>query len=134
MARVNVYLPDELAELVRGACPGLNVSGVLQAGLRELLGCDHATALDAAPAQGVRATGTSATGAGGSDVSPTQGERVTRPPRSPCCDLGEHLRCADGAAIACRCSCHLSRPAPRERGQDPGRPPFAGAPRVSALP
>ncbi len=34
MARLNVYLPDELAELVRDRLPGVNVSQVhLDAGL-----------------------------------------------------------------------------------------------------
>jgi hypothetical protein len=41
-ARMNVTLPDELAELVRSALPGLNVSGVLQRALQELVECDHA--------------------------------------------------------------------------------------------
>jgi post-segregation antitoxin (ccd killing protein) len=35
MARVNVYLPDELAERARAA--GLNISGVVQEGLRGAL-------------------------------------------------------------------------------------------------
>jgi hypothetical protein len=39
--RVNVYLPDELAEAVRDELPGVNVSGVLQEALRGLLACDH---------------------------------------------------------------------------------------------
>lgn len=39
--RVNVYLPDELAESVRGALPGVNVSAVLQESLRRLLNCAH---------------------------------------------------------------------------------------------
>ncbi len=41
-ARVNVTLPDELAELVRRKLPGLNVSGVLQQALAELVECPHA--------------------------------------------------------------------------------------------
>ncbi len=41
-ARVNVTLPDELAELVRRELPGLNVSGVLQRALAELVECPHA--------------------------------------------------------------------------------------------
>lgn len=39
--RINVTLPDELAALVRDRLPGLNVSGVLQAALRELVECPH---------------------------------------------------------------------------------------------
>ena len=31
------------------------------------------------------------------------------PGRSSNCMLGEHGRCQDGAAIACRCSCHFRR-------------------------
>lgn len=41
MARINVTLPDELAEIVRREMPGLNVSGVLQDALRERVDCDH---------------------------------------------------------------------------------------------
>lgn len=41
MARLNVTMPDELAELVRREMPGLNVSGVLQEALRDRLVCDH---------------------------------------------------------------------------------------------
>ena len=41
-ARMNVTLPDELAELVRRELPGLNVSGVLQRALAELVDCEHA--------------------------------------------------------------------------------------------
>jgi hypothetical protein len=41
MARVNVTMPDELAVLVREQLPGLNVSGVLQGALRELVDCAH---------------------------------------------------------------------------------------------
>lgn len=41
-ARMNVTLPDELAELVRRELPGLNVSGVLQRALAELVDCAHA--------------------------------------------------------------------------------------------
>jgi hypothetical protein len=40
-ARINVTLPDELAELVRREMPGLNVSGLLQQALRELVECPH---------------------------------------------------------------------------------------------
>ncbi len=40
--RVNVYLPDELAERVRTELPELNVSGKLQEALREALDCHHA--------------------------------------------------------------------------------------------
>lgn len=36
MARINVYLPDELAQRVKGA--GINVSNVTQQALREALG------------------------------------------------------------------------------------------------
>jgi post-segregation antitoxin (ccd killing protein) len=39
MARVNIYLPDELAERARAA--GLNVSGVTQNALREALAADE---------------------------------------------------------------------------------------------
>jgi len=42
MARMNVSVPDELVALVREQLPGLNVSGVLQEGLRARLGCNHA--------------------------------------------------------------------------------------------
>jgi hypothetical protein len=42
-ARINVTLPDELAELVRREMPGLNVSGVLQRALSELVECPHET-------------------------------------------------------------------------------------------
>ncbi|MGH9042655.1 MAG: hypothetical protein ACRDZ3_20765 [Acidimicrobiia bacterium] len=41
MARVNLSLPDELAELVHHELPDLNVSRVLQDALRALLRCDH---------------------------------------------------------------------------------------------
>jgi hypothetical protein len=41
MARVNVSIPDELVALVREKLPGLNVSGVLQEGLRAMLKCTH---------------------------------------------------------------------------------------------
>lgn len=41
-ARVNVTLPDELAELVRREMPGLNVSAVLQRALSALVECPHA--------------------------------------------------------------------------------------------
>lgn len=41
MARLNVYVPDELAGLVRERLPGLNVSKVLRRALSGLLACDH---------------------------------------------------------------------------------------------
>lgn len=40
-ARMNVTLPDELAELVRREMPGLNVSAVLQRALSDLVECRH---------------------------------------------------------------------------------------------
>jgi hypothetical protein len=40
-ARMNVTLPDELAELVRREMPGLNVSAVLQRALSDLIECRH---------------------------------------------------------------------------------------------
>lgn len=40
--RLNVYVPDELAASVKGRLPDLNVSALLQAALRDALGCDHA--------------------------------------------------------------------------------------------
>ena len=39
--RLNVTVPDRLIERVRDDLPGVNVSGVLQSALRELLECDH---------------------------------------------------------------------------------------------
>lgn len=39
--RLNVYVPDELAATVKGRLPDLNVSAVLQAALRNALGCEH---------------------------------------------------------------------------------------------
>lgn len=39
---MNVTMPVELAEMVRERFPGLNVSGVLQRALGELVRCDHA--------------------------------------------------------------------------------------------
>lgn len=55
MARVNVYLPDDLAERVRAA--GLNVSGITQDALRtELARLDTTVWLDAVaalPAAGI---------------------------------------------------------------------------------
>ena len=39
MARVNVYLPDDLAERVKEA--GLNISGLTQAALRSALAARH---------------------------------------------------------------------------------------------
>lgn len=41
--RLNVWVPDELAVTVREAMPGVNVSKVLQDGLRSLLKCGHET-------------------------------------------------------------------------------------------
>ena len=45
MARLNVYLPDELAELVRDRLPGVNVSQVLRGALSALLECHHVRAV-----------------------------------------------------------------------------------------
>jgi len=39
--RVNVTMPDELAVLVRESMPGLNLSGLLQDALRDLVQCPH---------------------------------------------------------------------------------------------
>lgn len=36
-----MWLPDELAALARDQLPGVNLSAVLQAGLRALVDCDH---------------------------------------------------------------------------------------------
>lgn len=41
MARLNVYLPDELAGEVKRRFPGLNVSETLQNALRALWECQH---------------------------------------------------------------------------------------------
>ena len=41
MTRVNVHLPNHLAEQVRAKLPGVNVSAVLQNALREMLECPH---------------------------------------------------------------------------------------------
>lgn len=41
MPRLNVWLPVELATTVRANLPSVNVSQVLQEGLRALLGCKH---------------------------------------------------------------------------------------------
>lgn len=41
MARVNLYVPDELLATVRDALPDLNASAVLQDGLRARLVCTH---------------------------------------------------------------------------------------------
>jgi hypothetical protein len=41
MARLSVYVPDELAELVREQLPGVNVSRLLQEQLRGRLECAH---------------------------------------------------------------------------------------------
>ena len=42
MARVNVYVPDELDATVRSKLPDINVSQVLQRGLQAALECRHA--------------------------------------------------------------------------------------------
>lgn len=42
MARMNVYLPDELDATVRAKLPDLNVSALLQRGLQAALECRHA--------------------------------------------------------------------------------------------
>lgn len=42
MPRRNVYLPDELADLVERELPDVNLSALLQQALQSLLGCDHA--------------------------------------------------------------------------------------------
>lgn len=39
--RLSVYVPDELAQEVRRALPGVNVSAALQGALRALLECNH---------------------------------------------------------------------------------------------
>lgn len=39
--RLSVYVPDELAQEVRRALPGVNISAALQGALRALLECDH---------------------------------------------------------------------------------------------
>lgn len=41
MARVSLTLPDELLELIRAHSPRINMSGVLQEGLRSRLKCEH---------------------------------------------------------------------------------------------
>jgi hypothetical protein len=41
MARVSLTLPDELLVLIRTQSPRVNLSGVLQEGLRARLKCDH---------------------------------------------------------------------------------------------
>jgi hypothetical protein len=41
MARVTVYLPDELEAMVRAELPGLNVSATLRKTLESLLSCSH---------------------------------------------------------------------------------------------
>lgn len=43
MARVTLWVPDELEAAVRGDLDGLNWSAVLQEGLRARLGCRHDT-------------------------------------------------------------------------------------------
>lgn len=51
--RLNVTVPDELWLAAKARAPGVNVSGVLQAGLRALLGCAHDRAVCAACAEEV---------------------------------------------------------------------------------
>ncbi len=41
MARVNVYLPDELAATLRAELPELNLSQLVQEAIRGVLGCSH---------------------------------------------------------------------------------------------
>lgn len=41
MARLNVYLPDELEATMRATLPGLNVSAVLRAAIESVLDCPH---------------------------------------------------------------------------------------------
>lgn len=41
MARLCVWVPDELAEVARQQLPGVNMSKILQEGLRARLGCRH---------------------------------------------------------------------------------------------
>lgn len=41
MARVSLTLPDELLELIRSQSPRVNLSGLLQDGIRSRLKCDH---------------------------------------------------------------------------------------------
>lgn len=41
MPRVNIWLPDELAALVKDGLPGVNMSALLQAELRSRLVCEH---------------------------------------------------------------------------------------------
>jgi hypothetical protein len=41
MARLNVWVPDELLAKMRAELPGLNVSKVFQDGVRALIGCKH---------------------------------------------------------------------------------------------
>lgn len=41
MPRVNVYLPDELHELLRAELPELNLSQLMQEAIRGVLGCRH---------------------------------------------------------------------------------------------
>ena len=41
MARMSVYVPDELDQAVREHLPGVNRSELLQRALRALLGCEH---------------------------------------------------------------------------------------------
>jgi hypothetical protein len=41
VARLNVSVPDELIELAKQRHPSMNVSRVLQEGLRRAVGCEH---------------------------------------------------------------------------------------------
>lgn len=41
MARVNIFIPDELLHSARSAIPNLNVSRLAQDSLRGLMSCDH---------------------------------------------------------------------------------------------
>ncbi len=44
----------------------------------------------------------------------------SRPPaRSPVCEMGDHERCQDGAAIRCRCTCHSEHGSPARRSTPP---------------
>lgn len=45
MARLSVYVSDELEAVIRRELPDVNVSAVLQRGLSELLGCEHRRAV-----------------------------------------------------------------------------------------
>lgn len=48
MARLTVWIPDELVETMRQALPELNVSATLQEAIRALLACRHERAVCAA--------------------------------------------------------------------------------------